>query len=82
MILSPIDRPGLDDDDRGAGLGARLGRDMGEVLGLVVVAEETVAEIAAVGLVDDPAVGIAEDVDRRDRDDPGDRQGAACSGTV
>ena len=44
-----------------------LGRDVGAVLRLVVVAQEPVGRVAPVRLVDDPAVGVAEDVDRRRR---------------
>ena len=47
-------------------------RDVGEVLRLVVVADEALGEVAAVRLVGDPAVRVAEDVDGRDVDDPRD----------
>ena len=48
---------------------------MGEELGLVVVAEEALREVAAVTLVDDPAVRVAGDVDRRDVDHPVEPRG-------
>ncbi len=62
-----------------------LGDLVGAVLRLVVPAQEASREVAAVGLVDDPAARVAEDVDRRDVDDPRDasrprrRRGRASS---
>ena len=47
-------------------------RDVGEVLRLVVVADEALGEVAVVRLVGDPTVGVAEDVDGRDVDDARD----------
>jgi hypothetical protein len=59
------------DDNRGTGVAQLARSDVGQVLGLVVVAEKTLRDVAAIALVDDPAVRVAEDVDRRGMDDPG-----------
>ena len=63
MVVGAVDRPWLDDDDRRACLDPRLRGDVGEVLGLVVVAEKALGEVAPVCLVGDPTVGVAEDVE-------------------
>ena len=72
MVVGAVDRPGLDDDDGRPCLDPRLRGDVGEVLRLVVVAEEALGEVAPVRLVGDPTVGVAEDVDGRDVDDARD----------
>ena len=72
VVVGAVDRPGLDDDDGRPGLDPRLRRDVGEVLRLVVVAEEAFGEVAVVRLVGHPPVGVAEDVDGRDVDDARD----------
>ncbi len=52
---------------------------VGAPLRLVVVAHEPVRRVAPVGLVDGRAVRVAEDVDRRDVDDPRDPAAMAAS---
>ncbi len=78
VVAGPIDLAGLGDHDPAAGADPLERRPMREVLGLVVVAEEPLGEVASVALVDDPTVGIARHVDRRYDDDPvetGGREG-------
>ena len=71
VVARAVGRARLDDDDRGAARDALLGRELRELFRLVVVADEAVLRIASEGLVDDPAAGVAEDVDGREVDDPG-----------
>ena len=75
MVTQSIDRPGLDDDDRGTGPDPCLGPHMCGVLRLVVVAQEAIVEIAPVRLIGDAAVRVAEDIDGRDMDDARDLPG-------
>src|SRR3954454_6254618 len=70
-VAGPVDSARLDDHDRRALLDALLGRLVGQPFRLVVDGHP-VAGRALVALVDDLAVRVAEDVDRRDVDDPPD----------
>ena len=85
MVAGPVDLAGMT-MTIGAPASIRcLGDLVGPVLGLVVQADEALGEVPPIRLVDEPAMRVAEHVDRRDVDDPrdagGDRppRGAASS---
>src|SRR4026209_2916992 len=60
------------DQDRGATADQLARRDVRQVLGLVVVAQEPLADVATVRLVDDLLVGVAQGLDARYVDDARD----------
>ncbi len=70
VVARAVDLAGHRHDDRRAGGDPLLGDEMGPVLRLVVPAQEAGPGVAPVGLVDEPPARVAEDVDRRDVDDP------------
>ena len=74
VVARAVDRPRLHDHDRRAPLAALPRRLVCEVLRPVVGRDEA-ARRALVRLVDHAAAGVAEDVDRRDVDDPWDAGG-------
>ena len=56
VVARPVRDAGIDDDRREPGVDPLADGSMGEVLRLVVVAEEAVGEVAPVALVEDPAL--------------------------
>ena len=78
VIAGTVDLAGHDDDDRSPTGDPLLGDEMCPVLGLVVPAQEARTGIAPVRLVDDVAVGIPEDIDRRHVQGPSNRDGFGC----
>ena len=60
VVARPVRDAGHDDDRRQPRVDPLADGAMGEVLRLVVVAQEALGQVAPVALVEDPALGVAE----------------------
>jgi hypothetical protein len=69
LVARPVHRPRLSDDNRRPAFNPFDRHLVSGVLRLVVHRDEAVIERPLVGLVDDAALGVPEDVDGRDVDD-------------